>query len=472
MIAARRCACGIVALALLLACAGREEPPPSFLLVVIDTLRADAVSSYGAVAGTTPTLDRLAASGLRYARAYAQAPWTLPSHATLFTGLLPSRHGVGLRGVWLDDEVVTLAERLREAGYETVGFSENHWVTGAFNVTQGFERFAHRPGMGAGRNRPTVEQLVSRWWRERDASRPFFLFVNVVDPHAPYGAHPDARFLPEDTTPAEARRVRQAPHHYLCRTDASAHALEVLRGLYWSDVAAADARVDTLLGIVGEARPIAIVTSDHGELFGEAGLVGHQFSLHDALLHVPLIVDGLPDADPAVIGTPVQLADLMPSILAWADLPAPAEGVGRVLPIGDGRGDARPILAEYGDPEVLRGASEADAAMLVDQGLKLRRVCGREWPVYGDMRALLRYPLKLVEFDRYPTRLYDLSRDPREERDLTRVDPQRTATLSAELADHMQGIRPMPSGAPTEIPAEILQGLRELGYAGGEETPP
>src|SRR5262245_9771618 len=115
---------------------------PSFVLAVLDTMRADAVSCYGSVAGTTPTLDRLAAGGLRYTRAFAQAHWTLPSHATLFTGLAPSRHGVDWRRPEATGDLTTLAERLRDGGYETVGVSENPWVTSAFHLDQGFERFS------------------------------------------------------------------------------------------------------------------------------------------------------------------------------------------------------------------------------------------------------------------------------------------------------------------------------------------
>ena len=108
------------------ACSPPVDVSPSILLVVIDTLRADAVSAYGAVEGTTPFVDSLAAAGLRYQRAYAPSPWTLPSHATLFTGLWPERHGVGVGGrMLLPEGLPTLAERMGQAGFETVGFSEN-----------------------------------------------------------------------------------------------------------------------------------------------------------------------------------------------------------------------------------------------------------------------------------------------------------------------------------------------------------
>ena len=119
------------------------EPRPSIVLVVIDTLRADAVSAYGAVEGTTPAFDALASRGLLYERAYAPSPWTLPSHASLLTGFEVDRHGVGIAGrMGLRAEFTTLAERLSDAGYQTVGFSENPLVSGLFGFDQGFERFS------------------------------------------------------------------------------------------------------------------------------------------------------------------------------------------------------------------------------------------------------------------------------------------------------------------------------------------
>src|SRR5205807_1041579 len=120
--------------------------PPSVLLVVFDTTRSDAVSSYGHVPGTTPYTDVLAGAGLRYANAYANATWTLPSHATLFSGLLPSRHGVRCATDALPKSVATLAQKLRARGYQTMGASENPWLTDANQTTRGFDRFEQLPG--------------------------------------------------------------------------------------------------------------------------------------------------------------------------------------------------------------------------------------------------------------------------------------------------------------------------------------
>jgi len=138
----------VLALVGLAPACGAPEPtaPPSLALIVIDTLRADAVSSYGGPRRSTPNLDRLAAKGLVYRQAYAPAPWTLPSHATLLTGVGPAEHGVGLHGrMALPDTLTTLAERLSEAGYATAGFSENPVVSHDFGFARGFDHFGSVP---------------------------------------------------------------------------------------------------------------------------------------------------------------------------------------------------------------------------------------------------------------------------------------------------------------------------------------
>ena len=137
----------VIAVAVALGCApdppDTPDPRPSVLLVVVDTLRADAVSAYGRVEGTTPNFDALAEAGLLYSHAFSPSPWTLPSHASILSGLAIDQHGVGIGGqMGLPESVETVAERLRAAGYQTAGFSENPLVSAGFGMDQGFGRFA------------------------------------------------------------------------------------------------------------------------------------------------------------------------------------------------------------------------------------------------------------------------------------------------------------------------------------------
>ena len=258
---------------------GGSRPPPSILLIVVDTLRADAVSAYGNGLGTTPTLDALAAQGQLYTRAYAPSPWTVPSHASLFTGLAIDDHGVGLHGrVVLPETATTLAERLGDAGYETAAFSENALISGDFGFDQGFAHFAVRTAeqqMNAGEKKSIdVVDEISRWLRVRDSQRPFFVFINLYDAHEPYEIRASNPFLPAGITTEDARRLEagRRTSHLICDRLPGETPLKILRGLYLGEVASADRKVKeilTLLEARGVDNLITLVTSDHGEHFGE-----------------------------------------------------------------------------------------------------------------------------------------------------------------------------------------------------------
>jgi arylsulfatase A-like enzyme len=450
---------------------GRTPTQPSFLLFVFDTTRLDAISAYGRVSGTTPGADRLAATGLRYTRAYAQAPWTLPSHASLFTGLLPGEHGLTWRHSRAPDDWVTLAERLHDAGYETVGVSENGWISPAFNMTQGFERFANVPTKDA----PDVRSVITRWLGERTTKRPFFLFVNVTDPHAPYAVKGNEAFLPPGVTADDAQAVPQDSARYFCSKAPHAHDLEVLHALYLGDVHAADAKLTQVLDLLDGAGLasglVTIVTADHGEHFGEHRLVNHLFSLHEELLHVPLIVHGLAGASAGVIDTPVALTDVMPTILVTAGLPA----TGQPLPsVRGATGADRIIVAEHMD--FANGRAPAPPAppehlgALLHNGIDaMRRQCGPTDHVFGGMRVALRYPWKLIWYTDYPAELFDLEKDPGELHDLAASQTARVTELEAKLTRLVSSggdrVHTATEAKPTP---EILDRLRALGYLPGQ----
>ncbi|MBW2693829.1 MAG: sulfatase-like hydrolase/transferase, partial [Deltaproteobacteria bacterium] len=247
-----------------------DDPRPSIVLVVIDTLRADAVSAYGAVKGTTPSFDALASEGLLYGRAFAPSPWTLPSHASLLTGLAVDRHGVGVAGrMGLRAEFTTLAERLSAAGYQTAGFSENPLVSDLFGFEQGFERFAavtvddvinedERPGS----LQFDIVEEVAAFAAERDRNRPFFIFVNLFDPHSPYRDREPNRFLGPNVSLGEswtAAALKASPNQ-ICDRLPFPEDLKRLHGLYLGDVAAADAKLGKIAAIAREAAEGGLIT--------------------------------------------------------------------------------------------------------------------------------------------------------------------------------------------------------------------
>ncbi|MBW2235860.1 MAG: sulfatase [Deltaproteobacteria bacterium] len=473
----------VLALVGLAPACGAPEPtaPPSLALIVIDTLRADAVSSYGGPRRSTPNLDRLAAKGLVYRQAYAPAPWTLPSHATLLTGVGPAEHGVGLHGrMALPDTLTTLAERLSEAGYATAGFSENPVVSHDFGFARGFDHFGSVPledvsarDRGSATRDFDAVARIGAWLERRPPEKPFFLFVNLFDAHDPYELRAMNPFLPEGTSPERARQVLEGPGRMLemCRRLPGEDTLAVLRGLYLGDVAAADAKLREIVELLQTAAAgsdlVTVVTSDHGEHLGEHRLLGHEFSVRNVLLHVPLVVHGLPGVRPATLDTPVALADVPASLLSWAGAP----GAGRSLPTrNDADADPRTLLAAYSDAAPVTPDRARPVVELNSRKINQQRVwCVGAEPVFGDMATAIRAPHKLIWYQNAPAQLYDLSEDPGEQRDRIAERPALAAELSRELdafreAVGWTGEAPAP---PPERDSEDVEASRVPGYLDG-----
>jgi len=452
---------------------------PSLLLVVVDTLRADAVSAYGAVAGTTPAIDALAESGLRYAHAYAPAPWTIPSHASLFTGLGVEHHRVGIGNrLTASTDLVMLAERLRDAGYETAAFVENSLVGEPFGLMQGFEHAAVQPltqGLAEiarpGSSAFDVLQSLDAWAGGRDGERPFFVFVNLIDAHEPYLVRPTNPFLPPGVDAARAAEVARAQSPTrMCNALPTVDELAILHGLYLGDVAVADAKVGTILQRVraaAGAQPlITIVTADHGEHLGEHRLLDHNYTVREEALHIPLVVAGLPETPPAVIETPVTLTDVTASLLVWAGVGVTNELDGRPLPLGqDAPGEPRDLLSAYSDSDTMREDWPLEGRIPGPTPARKRQHCGADDRVFGDMAALIRYPHKLIWYSRNPPELFDLAQDPQERTDLRDTRPEIAQALRRELASRLEKSRPFVRADDAAVDPRAREALRALGYA-------
>ncbi|MHC4846008.1 MAG: sulfatase-like hydrolase/transferase [Planctomycetota bacterium] len=288
----------LLALLLGAACGGGDERP-SVLFVTIDTLRADAVSAWGVETDTTPVLDGLAASGVRFAHASSVAPITLPTHATIFTGARPADHGLTVNGVMVPRlPVKPLAQRLAEQGYATGAFVSSTVLDHRFGLGAGFAHYDDDLVEPGGPTVPTErrgDRTVDRAlaWDGWDAE-PFFAWVHLFDPHAPYAA-PGGR----------------------AGTD---------RAAYLDEVRFADAQLGRLLEGVREARDgpvLVVVVSDHGEGLGEHGEETHSLLLHETTMHVPWVMAWL-DADaprdrPALAASvrddAVSVMDVAPTVL-------------------------------------------------------------------------------------------------------------------------------------------------------------
>ncbi len=336
---------------------------PNLVLILVDTLRADHLGTYGYERPTSPRIDALANEGIRFERAISQAAWTKPSVASLFTGRFVHEHGVIRNLDALGDELPTLASRLDDAGYRTAAFSANPWITPEFRFSRGFEEFESGRAMGpqltnlyrtvrrgeALLKRAGVHVPLSRWvfrWAgrsnsgnaERDEAQagavvewlravpqgedqaPFFLYVHMIGPHDPYDP-------PEEFAKAFARSPEKAPRLPPPRVQTSfdtAEALESERLTRLIDqYDAAIAHADVLVGrILDElaARGLAdntvvILTADHGEEFFEHGNWRHGNQLYDEVVRVPLIIR-MPDGERGIVREdPAMLVDIMPTAL-------------------------------------------------------------------------------------------------------------------------------------------------------------
>lgn len=457
----------------------------SFLVIVIDTLRKDAVSAYGSISGTTPEMDALASQGLRFDRAVAPSPWTLPSHATLFTGRRIDEHGVGLAGhSVLGTEWPTIAEVLRRNRYETAAFSENAIVSEVFGLLRGFE-VQKTSRIDAESREITIDgpTAVRSWLADRDErgeARPFFVFVNLLDAHAAYEIRERNPWVPAGSSSVALRTRAERPELLICGGLPTPEQIAIQRGLYHGDVHEADRKLGEIVRSVRKATGaetplITIVLSDHGELFGEGQLMGHEFSLHSGLLDIPLIVHGLSDVASAVIDSPVGLEDLMPSLLRWAAVDSPEALPGNVLPTEDGivapgsrstpGAESRALFSAYSDAH--RPVPEAwqDRVARKDKD-RVRQFCSESNPVFGGMASLLRYPFKYVWYERYPAKLHDLSWDPAERSDVSRHHPELIQSLESELAPFLESAGLLGHrGDAAEIPESVVETLKALGYA-------
>ncbi|MEP7380604.1 MAG: sulfatase, partial [Gemmatimonadota bacterium] len=426
--------------------ASPPDDAPSVLFLVLDTVRALELSAYGYERATSPRLAALAAEGVRFDRAVATAPWTLPSHASMFTGRYQRDLSVGWTTA-LDTVPPTLAEHFATRGYATGGFVANlRYCAREYGLGRGFQVYRDFALIGsqligstmAGRRliglyddvadryvlagRKDAALVVDEFldWQRSQGSRPYFAFLNFFDAHEPYApdAPYDLQFL--DAEPATRNLVVGRKHE----------PAEVvgLRGAYDGAIASLDAQLGRLFDELSRRqlldRTIVIVTSDHGEEFAEHGYMSHGNGLNFPALHVPLIVrwprGGLPAG--AVVETPVSLVDLAATVI---DLTGTTD---------------RSLLPGASLAPLWRSDSAAHRSAILSELYWVRNQ--PEWyPVSGgNMRSLVRGRFHYIAGPSQREELYDIAVDPFERRDLMQ---------ESSLADTLVALR----SAMAEFPA-------------------
>jgi arylsulfatase A-like enzyme len=456
----------LFSLAMLLVSCGTGSAPdpvvqPNIVLVSIDTLRADVTSPYrGPLA--TPGFEALAADGVVFERAYAPAPETAPSHATLITGQDVLRHGVPRNGVPLTADLDTLADQLRDHGHDTAAFVSSWVLDPRFGWGQGFavydatfpeegatmnKQLNRYPGAlwlehefgGLDRRATATNAAAGRWL---DAARePFFLFVHYFDPHGPYLA-------PREYWPA----LRSLEIDLSGRSHGKLKPEQLLGAIlgYHGEVLYVDDALSALVARLGQqelARPtLLVVTSDHGEGLGQHGWMEHSIFLYDELVRVPLLFRWLDGERESVrIETPVGLRDVAPTIAELAGMSALAAADGRSL-----AGSVR------------NGAEPTERPLFAHRRAYERSSYEKRPGSPGRMASVRTSRWKLIRNWNAEDELYDLENDPGEGRNRLRDERGVAERLDALLTDHLAEMPPVE--VVPHLSPEVRRKLEALGY--------
>jgi arylsulfatase A-like enzyme len=410
------------------------------ILIIIDTLRQDHLGYCGYERSTSPNIDRLAASSLRFTNAYSQAPWTTPSVGSLLTSRYPTSLGIMKRESPLPQEVPTLAEMLRDAGYQTGAVISNRMCSQRWSFDQGFEDFDESTieGYPHGSSAAVTERAIELVERYQDG--PFFLWVHYFDPHFGYRQHEEHLFTGDQPYQGWIRpdTLMKAINERLDELDADD--LNHLVDSYDSEIAYTDHHLGRLLDRLRELAlldsSMIIFTADHGEEFLDHGGLSHGPTLYQEVVKVPLLIK-VPGVPPGEIREPVSLLDLVPTVLDWLGL-ASTELEGRSL-----------LAAEAA------GHEEPPRAVLTE-----RAKHKQPW-------AIIDGELKYIMGRRAGTgELYDLSVDPGEQSNIAGQHPQLVARLEARLIEQINALEPVLTTAKdVQLSPEEAEQLKAIGYA-------
>ncbi len=480
----------------------------NIVLIVMDTARYDSLFDSQT---DMNNFDALQEQGTTFTSAFASAPWTLPSHGALFSGRYSSSHGASAAAKQFPKNTPTVVEAFNDASYETVAVSNNTWISDEFGFARGFDTFQKnwqyvqsevdlgkiaREEEGFDKIRGVAKQLfdgnpiinvanavygqfvrkrvddgaketnrwISDWLSNRSDSDPFFLFINYLEPHLEYRPPKDytEQYLPEGVSYAEAMEVNQDAWSYIANTvEMTEGDFEILEALYHAEIAYLDERIGELRQLLEEAGEwedtIFVVTGDHGENIGDHGLMDHQYSLHDTLIHVPLMIHGGAFTGGETIDELVQLTDIAPTLLDAAGIETDKFEEKSQGQSFHPNADTEPreyVFAEYMAPQPSMEALEKRVGDLSEEVYKydrsLRAIRSRDW--------------KLIRGSDGSTELYRVSEDTEESTDLTSDRPEKVTELAAELDAWLDSFEHTDVTEDVDMSDTTKDRLEDLGY--------
>jgi len=464
---------------------GKQVKRPNVVLIVMDATRFDWLSVHGYPEQTTPHLERLAEDGIIFESAFATAPWTPPSHASLFCGTYPSRHGVDVaENLFLSEENRTIAQMLADAGYRTFGILPDVHLSSLRGFHRGFQEYVETwripylhleydwleclaRNILFGRDKLThyTNRVIQRWLKAHARGpEPFFAFVNFKTVHNSY--QPPYAFKRQfelkgfggDLRKAKDYSKRDGYSYMAGRLELTEEEFALVKSWYRGAIAYLDSQIGLLAqflrGMSVYDDTIIIVTADHGEHFGEHQLAYHLFSLYEPLIHVPLIMSwpaGLPRG--RRIGELVSLTDVAPTLVDLLGLEPPREPMqGTSLVPFDGRRYHEEVFAEFGRPhymlERLRAKFADHDFSQFDRALQCVRT--REY--------------KLIVGSDGTEELYALAEDPLESKDRSIELSEVVQDLRSRLQAWQSSMGRHHKGQRMDEDASVLKALEEMGY--------
>lgn len=410
------------------------------VVIVVDTLRADHLPFYGYARNTAPFLTELAKQGVVFTRTFSASSWTAPATASIFTSMLPSQHRVitgfaatkdlqrdnpEIKLNRLPQHAVTIAEYMHEAGYKTIGVTDNINIGSDMGFDRGFDRFSNTRSAGAERVNEIAKNYVSE-----PSEKPYFLYLHYMDPHSPYISHD--------------------PWFSACSSDSTMTKRERVVCAYDSEIAHVDSHIAELFQIFGwKKNAIVFFTSDHGEEFWDHGLLGHGKTLYTELVHVPFLVYH-PDRSARRVDYTMQSFDILPTLARLMDQQKDPEWEGKSV--------RRMLRGE--PPRDLHRVAISERLRHIEKDAPIKKAIALDnWHYIETTEA---------HNKNIPSRkeLYDLLHDFQEKRNLHKDHRE----ISDQLAEKLTNLRPLLASVPEEDDAKValdeetIKQLKSLGY--------